>query len=450
MLTRLSSLKNHDGFIRYFKNSSWLLGEKILRMTVGLFVGVWVARYLGPEQFGLFSYAQSFVGLFTAIATLGLDGIVVRELVKDDSRRDELLGTAFYLKLTGAIVVLITLAVAVTFTSNDTYTNLLIFIIASATIFQAFNVVDMYFQAKVLSKYVVFANIATLFLSSILKIALILLQAPLIAFVWMVLFDSLILACGFIYFYLIHFRHYRYNCKSRKKTSIKKLTFKKWIAVSLLKDSWPLILSGGILMIQARIDQVMIQEFRGSVEVGYYSVAMKLIEAMAFMPMLMKNSLFPAIQNAKNQSEELYQKRLLNFYRLNFILFLVFSIPIFLFAESIVVKLFGQDYHPAGVLLSLLAIRLFFANMGVARSVYILCENFFKFSLITMAIGTVVNIIFNYLWIPNYGAKGAIVATIISFFITIYLVDIFHQKTRSNVFLQVRGMFTFFKLNFKD
>ena len=85
--------------MKYFKNTSWLFGEKILRMVVGLFVGVWVARYLGPEQFGLFSYAQSFVGLFTAIAGLGLDSIIVRELVKDESKRDALLGTAFRLKL---------------------------------------------------------------------------------------------------------------------------------------------------------------------------------------------------------------------------------------------------------------------------------------------------------------------------------------------------------------
>ena len=97
MITKLKSLKNHQGFMKYFKNTSWLFAEKILRMVVGLFVGIWVARYLGPEQFGLFAYAQSFVGLFTAIATLGLDGIVVRELVKDESRKDELIGTAFWL-----------------------------------------------------------------------------------------------------------------------------------------------------------------------------------------------------------------------------------------------------------------------------------------------------------------------------------------------------------------
>jgi len=440
LTSKIQNLRQHNGFMKYFKNTSWLFGEKILRMVVGLFVGIWVARYLGPEQFGLFSYAQSFVGLFTAIATLGLDGIVVRELVKDESRRDELIGTAFYLKLIGAIAVLIVLAVAIQFTSNDHYTNVLVFIIASATIFQAFNVVDMYFQAKVLSKYVVYANVISLFVSSIVKVVLILNDAPLIAFAWATLFDSFVLALGFIYYYI----------KNNSTFNIKNLIFKRETAVSLLKDSWPLILSGGILMIQARIDQVMIQEFRGSVEVGYYSVAMRLIEAMAFMPMLIKNSLFPAIQSAKKHSEKLYINRLLNFYRLNFLLFLVFAIPIFLFAEEIVVLLFGEVYQPAGVLLAFLAIRLFFANMGVARGAYILSENMMKFSMITMAIGTVVNVLLNYLWIPEYGAKGAIIATIVSFAVTIYVVDIFYTKARLNVFLQVKSIFTFYKLNLRS
>jgi len=87
--SKIHSLQNHQGFMKYFKNTSWLFGEKIPRMVAGLFVGIWVARYLGPEKYGLLSYAQSFVGFFTAIATLGLDGIVVRELVKDESRREK-------------------------------------------------------------------------------------------------------------------------------------------------------------------------------------------------------------------------------------------------------------------------------------------------------------------------------------------------------------------------
>ena len=421
--------------MKYFKNTSWLFAEKILRMVVGLLVGVWVARYLGPEQFGLLSYALSFVGLFSIIATFGLDEIVVRELVKDESRRDDLIGTAFWLKLCGAFVVLLVLAFAVIFTSNDNKTNTLIFIIASALIFQSFNVIDFYFQSKVMGKFIVYANLISLFVSSIVKITLILNDASLIAFAWVVLFDGFILACGFIYFFLIH-----------STFKINNLIFYKSTAIDLLKDSWPLIFSGAVLMIQARIDQVMIKEMINSTEVGYYSAAIRLIEAFGFIPVMLKISLYPSILNSRKDSYELYQNRLLNYYRLNFLLFLAVAIPLSMFSEQIVTLLFGNEYHSVGILLSLMAIRLFFTNMGVARGAYIINENLMVFSLITMTLGTITNIVLNYYWIPLYASKGAILATIISFLVSIFVVDIFYLKTRNNVILQIHGIFSFYKL----
>jgi len=421
--------------MKYFKNTSWLFAEKILRMVVGLLVGVWVARYLGPEQFGLLSYALSFVGLFSIIATFGLDEIVVRELVKDESRRDDLIGTAFWLKLCGAFVVLLVLAFAVIFTSNDNKTNTLIFIIASALIFQSFNVIDFYFQSKVMGKFIVYANLISLFVSSIIKITLILNDASLIAFAWVVLFDGFILACGFIYFFLIH-----------STFKINNLIFYKSTAIDLLKDSWPLIFSGAVLMIQARIDQVMIKEMINSTEVGYYSAAIRLIEAFGFIPVMLKISLYPSILNSRKDSYELYQNRLLNYYRLNFLLFLAVAIPLSMFSEQIVTLLFGNEYHSVGILLSLMAIRLFFTNMGVARGAYIINENLMVFSLITMTLGTITNIVLNYYWIPLYASKGAILATIISFLVSIFVVDLFYSKTRMNLILQFKGIFSFYKL----
>ena len=435
MISLIKFLKNHQGFMKYFKNTSWLFAEKILRMVVGLLVGVWVARYLGPEKFGLLSYALSFVGLFSIVATFGLDEIVVRELVKDESRRDDLIGTAFWLKLFGAFVVLLALAFAVKFTSNDDNTNILVFIIASALIFQSFNVVDFYFQSKVMGKFIVYANLISLFVSSIVKITLILNDASLIAFAWVVLFDGFILACGFIYFFLIH-----------STFKINNLIFYKSTAIDLLKDSWPLIFSGAVLMIQARIDQVMIKEMINSTEVGYYSAAIRLIEAFGFIPVMLKISLYPSILNSRKDSYELYKSRLLNFYRLNFLLFLAVAIPLFLFSEQIVILLFGIEYQSVGILLSLMVIRLLFANMGVARSAYIINENLMLFSLITMTLGTITNIVLNYYWIPLYASKGAIIATIISFLVSIFVVDLFYSKTRNNLILQFKGIFSFYKL----
>jgi len=434
MIARLTALAQHQGFRRYFANTSWLFAEKILRMLVGLVVGVWVARYLGPERYGLFSYAQSFVGLFAVVATLGLDSILVRELVKDESKRDILLGTTFRLKLLGAGAVLLLLAATVQFTSNDGYTNALVFLIASATVFQSFNVIDLYFQSKVLSKFVVFANTISLALLSLLKIACILLRAPLTAFAFLVLLDAIVLAAGFVFFY------------RRNKLSVRAWSFDQNTAKSLLKNSWPLILSGTALMLQARIDEVMIREMLGNTETAYYSVALRLIEAFGFIPMALHSSLFPALAKAKYVSEELYRNRYLNYYRLSFFLFLFTAIPIFLFSERIVTFLYGEAYQPAGILLSLMAARLFFTNIGTARSAFINIESLFKYSLCSMITGTVVNVVCNYLLIPPFGSVGAVAATMLSFSTTIFFLDAFYRKTRSNVKLQLKAIFSFYKI----
>ena len=434
MIEKLQSLKNHQGFMKYFINTSWLFGEKILRMVVGLFVGIWVARYLGPEQFGLFSYAQSFVGLFTAIATLGLDDIVVRELVKDESRRDELIGTAFWLKILGALGVLIVLAIAVNFTSNDSYTNSLVFVIASATIFQSFNVVDMYFQSKVLSKYIVYANVISLFISSIVKIILILNEAPLIAFAWVILFDSFILASGFIYFYLKNRRHNeqpnRYSVFDTESSFAWK--FNKSTAFSLLKDSWPLILSGIVISIYMKIDQVMIKEMMNAEAVGQYAAAVRLSEAWYFIPMVIASSLFPAIINAKKQSEELYYARLQKLYSLMVWLAIAIALPMTFLSDWVVHFLYGEQYNQAGSVLMIHIWAGVFVFLGVASGKWLLSENLQIFSTVNTSIGMIVNVWLNYILIPKIGVLGAAWATLISYFVAAYLCLLFFKKTRIN------------------
>ena len=401
MITKLKSLKSHQGFMKYFKNTSWLFGEKILRMTVGLFVGIWVARYLGPEQFGLFSYAQSFVGLFTAIATLGLDGIVVRELVKDESRRDELIGTAFWLKLMGAFGVLFILALAVNFTSNDSHTNTLVFIIASATVFQSFNVIDFYFQSKVLSRYVVFANIISLFLSSLVKIALILNEAPLIAFAWVILFDSAVLACGFVYYYI----------KTNLKFNMQNLTFKKATAVALLRDSWPLILSGIVVSIYMKIDQVMIMEMMDAEAVGQYAAAVRISEAWYFIPTVIASSLFPAIINAKKISEELYYARLQKLYNIMVWIAIAIALPMTFLSDWVINLLYGEQYSQAGSVLMIHIWTGVAVSFGIVWSKWLLIENKQKMTVVFHVLAMTLNVAYNLYFIPTQGIFGAAIAT---------------------------------------
>ena len=429
MISKLKSLKSNQGFMKYFKNTSWLFSEKVLRMIVGLFVGIWVARYLGPEKFGLFSYAQSFVGLFVAIATLGLDGIVIRELVKDENRRDSLIGTAFWLKLMGAFTVLLILGFTVGFTSsNDTNTNMLVFIIASATIFQSFNVIDMYFQSKVMSKFVVYANIISLLLSSIVKVVLILKEAPLIAFAWAVIFDSFVLACGFVYFYI------------KNNSSLLKWKFDKTVALTLLKDSWPLILSGMVIAIYMKIDQVMIQEMLGSAEVGQYAAAVRLSETWYFIPMVITSSLFPSIINAKKHSESLYYERLQKLYDLMVWMAIAIAVPTLFLAKYVVALLYGVEYiQSAGVLVIHIWAGVF-VFLGVAAGKWFVAENLQLYSFYRTLSGAIINIALNYILIPIYGIYGAAFATLISQAIASYIFNVTNKKLRHTFLLQTNAI----------
>jgi len=427
MFLKLKSLKNHQGFIKYFKNTSWLFFEKILRMVIGLFVGIWVARYLGPEQFGLLSYSQSFVGLFIAISMLGLDGIIIRELIKDENRRDELLGTAFWLKFFGAFLVLVILAIAIHFTSNDTYTNILVFIIASATIFQSFNVVDLYFQSKVLSKFVVYANIISLFISSVIKVLLILNEASLISFVWVILFDSFILACGFIYFYI------------KNNLSLFKWRFDKTVAIDLLKDSWPLLLSALFATAYMKIDQIMIHNMLDSYSVGIYSVAVRMTELFYFIPLILKNSLQPIILKLKDK-EVIREK--LSYIFILIIWTSLFCVFVFILGgEWFILKFFGEQYIDSVPISMILIWTNVFVAIAFSFSIWLLSENLQKKTIYMGLFGLISNIVGNIILIPIYGVYGAAVATLIGHFFTYIIYDIFDKDFRKIFILKVIGLF---------
>lgn len=434
LTSKIQNLQQHSGFMKYFRNTSWLFGEKILRMVVGLFVGIWVARYLGPEQFGLFSYAQSFVGLFTVFITLGLDAIVVKELLNKNDDNNILMGTTFFLKFIGFIIMFFIIMIAVQFTNNENLANILIYIVAFSVVFQSFNVIDFYFQSKVLSKYVVFSNSISLFISSIIKILLILNEAPLIAFAIVMTIDTFILALGLIYFYKkqgLEFKSWRFSSAKAKY---------------LLKQSWPMILSGIAISLYMKIDQIMIANILDNESVGYYAVAVKFSELWLFITVAITNSLFPAIINAKKTSEALYLQRIENLYRLLVSISLAISVFIYLFAEYIVLYTFGEEYKDAIVLLQLYVWSIIFVFLNNGSWKWYISENLQHIATIRLFIGAFVNILLNYFWIKSYGLIGAVYATLISYAIATYFGNLLSKKTIVNFNMQTKAIFTFYKI----
>ena len=442
---KIQNLFSHKGLRRYGVNTAWLFTEQILRMIAGFLVGVWVARYLGPEKFGIFSYSLAFVSLFGGIAKLGLDGIVVRDLVKEPEKKEIYLGTSFWLKLIGGIITFSIIIIALIFQSVLKYfpslihnpkfiiqnliftylslltshlftsTNIYILIIAFGIIFQSFEVIDFYYQATVQAKYISIRKMIQLFLSSIIKIILVLVKADLIWFVLVTLFDSISLSVFSWWIY-----------KSQGLPNF--IKYFKWnIAKRLLKDSWPLVLSSIAIAIYMRIDQVMIKNMLGDREVGLYSAAVKVVEVWYFIPMIITQSVFPAIVNAKKVSEELYYGRLVQLYTIIKLIAVFIALPITLLSGKIINLLYGESFVRSSIVLSISIWSGFFAFLGTVTSQMVIINNKQKYGLISTISGGVSIILFNIVLIPRLEIVGAAISTVIAQIVSGLIIPLFFR-----------------------
>ena len=413
-----------EAFKKYFTNTSWMFAEKFIRLLIAFLVGIYVVRYLGPENFGLLSYAISFVGLFATIATLGLDSILVRELVKDPTRRDELLGSVFYLRIIGAVIAVL-LTIITTFILHESYFNiLLITIIVTSTIFQSLNVIEYYFQARVESKFNVYVQSSSLIISSIIKALLVLFNASLIYFAIVYVIEFVLLSLGY---YLV----YRIN-----NLKISGWKFKSTTAINLIRDAWPLVLSGVVIAVYMKIDQVMIKNILNTTEVGFYAAAVKLSEASYFIPMAICTSLFPAIINAKQINETIYLNRMQKLYDLLSVISIVIAVIVTFLSELIITIIFGVKYLPSASVLTIYIWAGVPVFLGVATSQYLINENLTRLAFYRTFIGMIINVILNIFLIPIYGINGAAIATLISYSLSVLAIGFF-KNTRQ----QLRFMF---------
>ena len=415
-------------FKKYFLNTSWLIFEKVARLILNFFVTIAIIRYLGPDQFGLYSYAISFYGLFVAFVSLGLESISIRELVKHPEQRDEILGSVFYTQLLGAVITISLIALTLLITSEALLTSVLILIISVSSFFQTFNVIDYYFRSTVKAKYSVYVLFTSVLLVSLIKFALIIIKAPLIYFIIAFALEFVFNAIG--YFIVYHLQ----------KLKIVQWKFDKELAISLLKDSWPLILSGVVVSIYMKVDQVLIKNMLDVKEVGYYAAAVRLSESWYFIPVAISNALFPAIVNAKNISRELYLTRLQKLYDILAWIAIGISIPVSFFSAEIINLLYGSKYLSSAPILTIYIWAGAAVFLGVASSQYLVTENLTKISLMRTSLGMIANVILNIIFIPQYGIVGSAVATLISYTLATFSI-IFFKDTSHQFVMMLKSIF---------
>lgn len=413
-----SRIEHRPELQQILANTGWLFGDKILRMGMGLLVGVWVARYLGPSQFGLFSYVTAFVALFGAIASLGLQGIVVRDLVRGPERAQELIGTAFVLQLIGGLFALtLSVVMMVWLRRDDPLALALVAILGTTLVMKAMDVVKYWFEARVQSKAVVVVENVAFLATTMWKVGLILMEASLLAFVWATFAEAVLVALGLTYI------HQRYV------GALVRWQFCAERAKYLLRESWPLILSGLAVMVYMRIDQIMLGEMLGDDAVGIYSAAVRISEVWYFVPMAIVASVFPTIIAARAESKGLYRRRVQKLYDLMLMLALIVAVAMSFMSGWVVSLLFGSKYVAAGAVLAVHIWSGIFVFLGVASGRCLILEGLQRYVFYRTMLGAVVNVVMNLLLIPTAGVTGAAIATVISYFFAVFSL-LFDARTR--------------------
>jgi len=412
-------LDNRPGLQKIVSNTTWLFLEKAVHGAVGLLVMVFIGRYLGPEGFGLFNYSLSIVLIFTTVASLGLDGIVVRDIVRRPDQRDVILGSAFRMKLLAGLLALAALAAAAfLFHAGQARLRSLILIIASGTIFRAFDVFDFWFQSQVQAKFSVFARGAAFLLISGVKIALVLTSASLEAFAWATAAEAALAGAGLATAFVGRERRFPV------------LGWNSRVAVDLLRDSWPLILSGLIIIVFQKIDQLILGQMKGFFDLGVYASAQKLIETWNFLPIIILSSLYPAMVRFKMEGDARLNGFVRNilagffFANLAAILFLGF------FSNGIMRILFGGRYIGAAQPLFILSLGSIFLFSSAVRAQMFLIHNLTIYHTYAGLIGIATLVGLNLLLIPRWGAAGAAAANAASAFVSGYLTSFLFRPIR--------------------
>ena len=385
-------------------NTGWQFADNVLRMGGGFVVGIWVLRYLGPDNYGQLSYALALAALFLPFASLGLEEILVRNLTLDPVSKDEVLGTAFVLKFAGSLVAfLLPVACAFWAGSGSRAETWLVAVIALGSVFQPFRVAESWFNSQVRAKYVALARTSAFVICSAARILLILTGGTLLSFAAVFALEAALGAVGLVVAY------------RSKGGSLVRVRFSAGCARSLLRDSWPLFFTNVSVILYQRVDQIMLMQMVGSRELGVYSAAVRFTEVWAFVPTILFWSVFPSILEAKGESEELFYKRLQSFYNLMAFVSYTIALPTAVCSRWLVDWLLGGGYAGAAVMIATLIWANLFWNLEMARCAFLTAMNWTRYYFVTVLLACVLNVALNWVMIPRYGGMGAVLASLFAY-----------------------------------
>lgn len=405
------------------QNLLWAVTGKIITLLGSLLVGIFVARYLGPEQYGLMSYVTSYVALFQVFASFGLDNIEIREEAKcqgtgeygrtPSKEANAILGTAFGLKLIFAAITMVLVIATAWLFEADTFTKWMITLYSLSMIMQTFNVVRNYFTSIVWNEYIVKTEISRTIIGAAIKVVLLLIHAPLVWFIAATLFDTVLIAGGYLLSY-------------RKKIASPSLwTFDYRTAKYLIKESFPLLLSGAAVVIYQRIDQVMIGNMIDKEAVGYFSTASAFVSVLMFVPLTICQTYMPIISNLWKTDKKEYRRQNQQFMNITVWSTILCSIVVTVFSYPLIRYTFGEQYLPSVPILQVLSFKAVSIAFSNVAGQMIIVEGLQKWTLIRDTTGCIACVLLNYLLLPRFGVIAAAWIAIISNLVAGYFSSLF-------------------------
>jgi len=394
-------------------NAWWLFIDKILRMGVGLVINVQITNYIGTAGNGLFNYAVMFVGMFYPLVTLGMDTIVVKELVNHPERKETILGTDLLLRLSGGLFCFLLAPLILWYLRPNEFTLLNMVLLQLSTIFfLAFDVIELYYQSYIKSKYTVYARNAGFIISAVYKVVLLIHGATLPWFAAALTLETFLgVVLQYYFFY-------------RQGHNVLQWKWDWTLAKKLLKQGYPLMLSGFVVLIYMRIDVVMIGQLAGDVEAGIYSAAFRISEISFFVTMIIIKSVIPSLVRSFHSDKELYLKQYQRLYDI-LIWFTIFAgAGLALGSHFIVSLLYKPEFAAAANILVVHAWCGIFVAISTASSYHFTYENQARITLFKTGVGATTNVILNLWLIPRIGGMGAAWATIIAYFIVAVLANL--------------------------
>lgn len=411
-------------------NTAYLGAARMLQLFVGFTIGIFVARYLGPENAGALAYAVSFVALFSSAADLGLDAIVIRDLAAnepDSVASETILSSAFVLRMLASPATFAIVAVGSMLVDHDARMRILIVIVASGVIFQPMSIVDLYFQARVQSKYVVYAQLAALAVVSAARVMLVHFNATLMAFAAVTVAETALSMCGLAYVYRKHRGH------------LPRLSASKQVAIRLLTEAWPLALTGVLTSVYINVDRVLVKHLLGNASAGKYAVVVSISTALYFVPMAFGQSLFPSLIEARRDAA-LYEKRLQQAFDTLLWAAVFIALPVTLIAEPLMRLLYGAPYAGSGAALAIVVWSAVVTFLGLVTSYWLVAENLQRIYPIRILASLCTCVVLNLVLVPRLGIRGAAVATVVAQFVSSTIVYAFSRNTRVLIVMQLKAL----------